>query len=468
MSDKKVVPFERPPEAPPDGLLLSNRDPRRSAKAWLFRERLEGKVWFIDGQFFVWDSPAYRVLTVHELRHRLGAFLDKTLRQQSTTNTQPVPFQPTRDDVNLVVDALQQVGYRDAVSPSWLAVRTEDPLECLLCANGILHMPSGRLLPLSPELYSVNALAFAYEADACEPIEWLRFLDTLWPDDPEPIALVQEWFGYMLTPDTSQQKMLTIIGPPRSGKGTLVRVLQHLLGPANCCAPKLSAFANQFGAQVLIGKTAAIFPDAKISGRVDAAAITETLLSISGEDTQTIARKNMTDWTGQIRARFTILMNEMPRMDDASGALVSRMLLLPLTTSWLGKEDLTLTARLLTELPGILVWARAGWLRLRARGRFLALASSDEMRQEMRELMSPLHAFLSEWCALDFDSQITRRELFEAYRRWCKEQGRDQSGTEQQFGRAMSAALPQLPCTRPGTSGPRPRVYHGIGLQIGH
>lgn len=466
MSDKKVVPFERPPEAPPDGLLLSNRDPRRSAKAWLFRERLEGKVWFIDGQFFVWDSPAYRVLTVHELRHRLGAFLDKTLRQQSVTNTQPVPFQPTRDDVNLVVDALQQVGYRDAVSPSWLAVRTEDPLECLLCANGILHMPSGRLLPLSPELYSVNALAFAFDAAAPEPMEWLRFLDSLWVDDPEPIALLQEWMGYCLTPDTSQQKILTIIGPPRSGKGTIVRVLMHLLGAANVVAPRLSALSQQFGCQSLIGKTAAIFPDAKISGRFDTAPITEALLSISGEDMQTVARKSMTDWTGRLTCRFTILMNEMPKMDDVSGALVSRLLLLPLTETFVGREDITLTDRLLRELPGILLWAREGWLRLHARGRFLTLASSEEMRQDMRELMSPVHAFLADWCDMDDpDATIPRKELFGHYVRWAKDQGRDHPGTEQQFGQRLIAVLPGLRSTRPRVDNPtRARHYHGIGL----
>lgn len=466
MSSERVVPFERPPETPPDGLLLNPKDPRKSARAWLVREKIDKRVWFIDGQFYVWETPAYRVLPVHELRSRLGAFLDKTCKQVSAMNTQPMPFQPTRDDVSLIVDALQQLTYAKAASPSWLEPSDLDPRDCVLCTNGILHIPSGKLLPPTPMLFSVNALDFAHDVHAPEPIQFLRFLDTLWPDEPEPIALLQEWFGYQLTPDTRYQKMLVIVGPPRSGKGTIIRILQRLLGLANVCSPTLTALGQQFGRQVFIGKTAAIFPDAKISGRMDTAAIVEALLSISGEDQQTIPRKNLGDWTGPLTVRFTILTNEPPRMDDASGALVSRMLLLPLLETFLGREDLTLTDRLVTELPGILNWAREGWLRLRARGRFLDLPLSDDMRDDLRELNSPIHAFISEWCDLtDPDARIMRKELFGGYQRWCKEQGRDHPGTEQQFGQRLSAAYPSLRSSRPRSDNPsRARFYQGVDL----
>jgi putative DNA primase/helicase len=467
VSDNKIVPFDRPPlDPPPDGLLLNPKDPRKSARAWLVREKLEGRVWFIDGQFYIWESPVYRVLTTPELRSRLGAFLDKTCKQVSAMNPNPMPFQPTRDDISLIVDALQQLTYIQAAAPSWLEPTAIDPTECALCTNGILHIPSGRLLQPTPALFSVNALEFAFDAAAPAPAQWIRFLDTLWPDEPEPIALLQEWFGYLLTPDTRYQKMLVIVGPPRSGKGTIIRILQRLLGVKNVCSPTLTALGQQFGRQVFIGKTAAIFPDAKISGRMDTAAIVEALLSISGEDQQTIPRKNIGDWTGPLTVRFTILTNEPPRMDDASGALVSRMLLLPLVETFLGREDLTLTARLVTELPGILNWAREGWLRLRARGRFLDLPLSDDMRDDLRELNSPIHGFISEWCDLtDPHAMIMRKELFSAYQRWCKDQGRDHPGTEQQFGQRLSAAYPSLRSIRPRTDNPgRARFYQGIEI----
>jgi putative DNA primase/helicase len=447
---------------------LHPRDPRTSAKAWLVRAGLEGRCWFIDGQFYVWNSPAYRLYPIGELRAALGAFLETCVKPISASNPSCMPFQPTREDVSLVVDALQSLTYRAAVHPSWLDGTALDPRDCVLCANGVLHVPSGTLEPLTPALFSVNALDFAWDADAAPPMHWLRFLDTLWADEPEPIALLQEWFGYQLTPDTRYQKMLVIIGPPRSGKGTIIRILQRLLGSTNVCAPTLTALGQHFGRQVLIGKTSAVFPDAKISGRMDTAAIVETLLSISGEDQQTVPRKNLGDWTGHLPVRITILTNEPPRLDDASGALVSRMLLLPLVESFLGREDLTLLPRLITELPGILHWAREGWLRLRARGRFLELPMSDNLRDDLRELNSPIYAFIAEWCdRTDPEARIARRDLFSAYQRWCKEQGREHPGTEQQFGQRLSAAYPTIRSTRPRSdAGDRARYYVGIDLVL--
>lgn len=451
-----------------DGLILTPKDPRQSARAWMAREDLQRRVWFIDGQFFLWDSPAYRVMPMGELRSRIGAFLDAS-KKITGQNLDIVPFCPTRDDVSQVVDALQQLTYHRAQSPSWLMDSDLDPRDCALCTNGILHVPTGKLLALTPDLFSVNALGFPYDPDAPEPINWLRFLDTLWADEPEPIALLQEWFGYLLTPDTRYQKLLVIVGPPRSGKGTITRILLRLLGAPNVCSPTLASFGMPFGRQVLIGKTAAVFPDAKISGRTDTTAITEALLSISGEDQQTIPRKNLPDWTGALTTRFTILTNEPPRMDDTSGALVSRMLILPLVQTFLGKEDLTLTDRLSAELPGILNWARAGWLRLRERGRFLDLTLSTEMRDDLRALNSPLYAFVTDWCdRTDSEAQTSRRDLFAAYQRWCKDQGREHSGNEAQFGQKMSSAFPQLRSTRPrdNNDANRPRYYIGISVRL--
>lgn len=76
---------------------------------------------------------------------------------------------------------------------------------------------------------------------------------------------LRTWFGYCLTGDTSQQKMLLIVGPKRSGKGTIARVLTRLIGNGNVSGPTTSSLAGPFGLQPLIGKTLAIVSDAGIS-----------------------------------------------------------------------------------------------------------------------------------------------------------------------------------------------------------
>jgi putative DNA primase/helicase len=119
-----------------------------------------------------------------------------------------------------------------------------------------------------------------------------------------------------------------IIGPKRAGKGTIGRISRRLLGGHNVCAPTLADIGDHFGRAVLIGKTLALVADARISGRADTAAITERLLSISGEDPQTIPRKFLPDWNGFLPTRFMVLTNELPKIEDASATLASRF------TSW--------------------------------------------------------------------------------------------------------------------------------------
>ena len=133
--------------------------------------------------------------------------------------------------------------------------------------------------------------------------------------------MLQEWFGYCLTADTRQQKILMLIGPKRSGKGTIARVLRQVLGEENCCAPTLAGLGTNFGLWSLIGKRLGIIGDARLSGRTDQAIITERLLTISGEDAIDVDRKNLPPVTLKLPTRLMVLTNELPKLADASGAL---------------------------------------------------------------------------------------------------------------------------------------------------
>src|SRR5262249_3372811 len=246
--------------------------------------------------------------------------------------------------------------------------------------------------------FAHNALDFALDLNAARPAGWLDFLGQLWPDDRPSIDTLQEFFGYLLTTDTRQQKALLLVGPKRSGKGTILRVLRGVVGPENVAGPPLGSLGTNFGLWPLLGKPVAIISDARLSGRTDTAVVTERILSITGEDALTIDRKNLQPVTLKLPTRFVICTNELPRLGDASGALASRFIMLRLKRSWYGKEDHTLSGRLLTELPGILLWAVEGWRRLRERGRFVQPESAAQAIQDLEDLSSPVTAFVRERC----------------------------------------------------------------------
>jgi putative DNA primase/helicase len=199
-----------------------------------------------------------------------------------------------------------------------------------------------------------------------------------------------------------------------------------------------------FGLAPLTGKPLAFITDARLGGRSDQAAIAERLLSISGEDALTIDRKHISAWTGRLPTRFAILTNELPRITDTSGALVGRLIVLVLVQSFFGREDVALTTRLLTELPGIL---------------------NCEVIEDLEVLASPITAFINEHCRVGPGLTVPIESVFETWKLWCDRIGRREHGTIQTFGRDLKTAIPSLRIIRPRDGDDRYRMYEGIGLK---
>ncbi len=139
-------------------------------------------------------------------------------------------------------------------APAWIGPPYEPgPTMILPMRNGLLDLAAtaeGRLdclLPPTPYFFTSTAAPFDFDPKAPAPLGWLQFLSELWPDDSESIATLQEWFGLLLVPDTRQQKILFLLGPKRSGKGTIARVLRELIGAANVAGPTLAGLATNFG-----------------------------------------------------------------------------------------------------------------------------------------------------------------------------------------------------------------------------
>jgi putative DNA primase/helicase len=343
--------------------------------------------------FYQWNGSAYPELPQSSLRAQIYGFLDESLTAGKKGELRPV--KPTAAMVSNILDGLRAAAHLDGkiAAPAWLNQISElPPEEIVACANGLLHLPTLSLVPTTPAFFSYNALDFAFDPDAAQPTQWLEFLHQLWQNDQESISTLQEIFGHCLVPDTTQQKAFLLIGPKRSGKGTIARVLAKLIGTANCVAPTLAGLGTNFGLAPLIGKRVAIISDARLGGRADQHAIAERM-SITGEDALTIDRKYSSAWTGQLQTRFIIVSNELPKLTDSSGALASRFIILLLTESFYGREDLALTGKLIKELPGILNWAITGWRRLSNFGYFNQPKSALDAVQHFEDLGSPIGAY---------------------------------------------------------------------------
>jgi putative DNA primase/helicase len=141
------------------------------------------------------------------------------------------------------------------------------------------------------------------------------------------------------------------------------------------------------------------------------------------------------------------------------------MILLRMTRSWFGKEDTALTDRLLSERPGILLWAIKGWQRLRDRGHFVQPEDGRDLLSELDDLASPVGAFVRERCRVGPGYRVAVADLFAEWKRFCEDRGRKEPGTEQVFGRDLLAAVPTIRRVQPREEGSRYRAYDGIALR---
>jgi len=427
------------------------------------------------GMMMEWRDNRYAEVEDETLRQRLQPWLHDALRyvyDKATGEMELADFESNPGTVKAALDTLRSHVHLPAsiTPPAWLdsdgarpACRTGRPAcadrppadELLVCRSMVLHLPTMARIEPTPRLFVTNALDFDYDPDAPPPGRWLEFLDQVLPGDAESARLLQTWFGYVLTGNTRLQKMLMLVGPRRSGKGTVARVLTRLVGAANVCGPTTSSLAGQFGLQPLIGKGLAIVSDARFRGQ-HMPVVVERLLCISGEDALTVDRKFLSGVTLKLPTRFMFLTNELPKLTESSGALAGRFLILRFTQSFYGREDPLLTDKLLQERPGILKWAIEGWHRLRSDGRFIEPSSSRAAVEELEDLLSPVGAFVRERCVVGPQYRCYLSDLYAAWSQWCAANGRDRPGTVQSFGRDLAAAVP----------GARTRRNHVMGRFI--
>ena len=455
------------PSADGEPLIL---DPKRTAatvRMFLdqhFTDRNTGlrTIRHYSGEFWRWKNNRYQQIEDAALRNMLVPWLDGAYCYTAKGDLKPFPAND--GTISSTVNGIADACFVDKSTPipSWLHPHPDDntqPGDLIPLRNGTLHLPTGRFIQPTPALFNLTACEFDYDPNPPTPQTWINFLVSLFDDDYQMPELLQEYAGYCLTTDTSQQKILAQIGPPRCGKGTIVRTIAALVGNDNVASPTVDGLAQQFGLQDLLGKSVATINDARFGGP-HVQVVLERLLNISGEDAVSVQRKFLGAQRLKLPIRFIISSNELPRVIDAAGALAKRMMIVQFTRSFYGQEDTTLSARLAAELPGIFQWALAGLRRLRARGRFIQPDNSRSLAEELESLASPVGSFVNDCCKTD--GRLYLDDAYAAWTRWCEDEGRDYSIPKQTFSRDLRAAVPTIKTRRDTYNR---RFFDGISLK---
>lgn len=474
------------PTPPPDGTrpVDNPKRPHLNVLRYLAERYGHPERWtliYYRANFYVWTGTYWRLVDSRTIESQLYIWFETAVWWDPGRGQNPVPMwkpfdiDPGKRRALYEGLANRTLLDREIDTPVWLQVGNDNeivtdppfnPRDMIVCRNGLLHAPTRNRYGHTPRFFNTFALGHDFDPEAPVPGLWLDFLASVWPDDQQSIDTLQEMFGYMLTHRNDLQKIFILYGAKRGGKGTIIKVLQHLLGHSNTTPTSMSEMSTDFGLANLDGKAMAFMSDLRFRGRDDGIAV-ERMLKISGDDTVMINRKYREPYEAHLMCRFLVVSNELPQLYDESGALQSRMILLKFERNFqeLGLLDPTLQGRLLAAdvLSGVLNWALDGLERLNARGNFIQPESGEEEVVAMEELSSPTLRFVAECCELGSDKIIPRTELFRVWQAWAKETDH-RTGSDSVFGRNLTAAVPSVRRVRPGPKGKQIYSYDGISL----
>ena len=281
--------------------------------------------------------------------------------------------------------------------PLWLKDPSRDAGSVIAFQDVLVDANTGEILERTEDWFDPVVLPVNYNSGAECP-RWMQCLKEWGNDDPEWSMLLMRWMGYCLMNHRRHARWLLMYGKVRSGKGTIGKVLQTLLGHDAFMNSSLDDLSNDFGLDGLEhSRVLCISEVSELDGREGEKA-TRVLKNIIGQDPVTVNVKYKRQMRNMIiNAAPIVQANEIPTLPNKGRGLSSKMLVLPFDVSFEGKEDPYLIDKLLGELEGIAAWAVQGAIDLEAEDDRFPLPSRAGDAVQMYHLQNnPFDYFLEE------------------------------------------------------------------------
>jgi putative DNA primase/helicase len=292
--------------------------------------------------------------------------------------------------------------------------------------NGLFNLDKMELEPHRKDVLVTAQAGFKYDPKAGAPVfkEWIASMlvkPNTTATDWTLVNLVQEMMGYCLTADTSHRVSFWIVGASGTGKSTVVNLMVQMMRSYHKTIDLNQLATNRFLLATIAGKRLVTSVEASAGVKLDDG-VYKTLVS---DDMLLADVKNRDPIEFIPQCKVVWAMNNLPYVGDRSGAVDSRILIIPMTRVIPRDEwDLRLDEKLSAELPGIFNFALEGLKRLRSQGSFTRVAQSETMSDEYRKMQDIYAAFLedTDWCALG-QGRIEPTKLYKAFSAWCAETG---------------------------------------------
>lgn len=291
-------------------------------------------------------------------------------------------------------------------------------------ANGVLDLKSGTLREGRREDRISLVIPVAYDPDADCPT-WIAFLHRIMGGEEEMVSYLQRACGYTLTGSIQEQVMWILHGNGKNGKSTFLGAMLSLMG--------------NMGKTVQADLLTVRKHDSSSYWELAPLVSARMVMAAEAEQGKKLAESRVKDLTGgeRINACFKYLnpfeflpcfklwycTNHLPAIRGTDEGIWRRICKVPFLVQIPPDErDPDLPNKLKLELPGILAWMVEGCLCWQEVG-LQPPKKVQDATAEYREEQDFLSAFLEDCCEIATGLEVSSRDLYKTYTRYCEEAG---------------------------------------------
>lgn len=310
--------------------------------------------------------------------------------------------------------------------------------------NGLLDLKTLEIKPYDPNHVFTFKINANYKPDA----KCSKFLNCLGETvNKDDMPTLQEYTGYTLLPSMPFHRTLWLIGSGRNGKGTFILTLEAILGLENCAHINITQLNGDrnFSEYQLYGKLINVSSEPTTQRELE----TPLIKKLSGGDwidAEVKCKQHRVRFRNA--AKFFILGNKYPKVNDNTPAFWERVIIVPFTGVFLeGHGQIQNIERTWLNDPeersGILNWMIEGLQQLIQNEQFTLSKTQTETITEFKRNSDPIAAWLEDNCVFGPDYYIPRTVSYYNFKEYAEELGAD-PGSDKKF----YARLRQTPKVR--------------------
>lgn len=202
----------------------------------------------------------------------------------------------------------------------------EPPYTMIAFKNGVFDLEKKDFICPDEDLIFLNVIPWDYEVNAPSTPFIEKYLNSITCGVEELKIVLLEFIGFIFYRNNNLRKALLITGDKHNGKSKFFKLLEVIVGKENSRADMtLERLNSRFGLFDIKGKSIVVCDD------VDGGYIKETglLKKIITGDALTGEEKGGKTQSFNYNGKLLISANEIPRFNDKTGALASRLIVVP-------------------------------------------------------------------------------------------------------------------------------------------